>query len=80
MGISAITRNFQITLPKDVREHLRIKEGDRVFVDVDEDGKIILNIVKKSPVDESFGIWKGEMGGIEYTRKLRREWVARTEG
>jgi AbrB family looped-hinge helix DNA binding protein len=80
MGISAVTRNFQVTLPKDVRERLRIKEGDKVFVDVDEDGKITLDIVKKSPVDESFGIWKEEMEGVEYTRRLRQEWAARTEG
>jgi len=80
MGISAVTRNFQVTLPKDVRERLRIKEGDKVFVDVDEDGRITLDIVKKSPVDESFGIWEGEMEGMEYTRKLRQEWTARTEG
>jgi len=80
MGISAVTRNFQVTLHKDVRERLRIKEGDKVFVDVDEDGKITLDIVKKSPVDESFGIWKEEMEGVEYTRRLRQEWAARTEG
>ncbi|MEE8403004.1 MAG: AbrB/MazE/SpoVT family DNA-binding domain-containing protein [Candidatus Hydrothermarchaeaceae archaeon] len=75
MGISAVTRNFQVTLPRDVRERMRIKEGDKVFVDVDEDGKITMDIVKKSPVDESFGIWKEEVEGIEYTRKLRQEWA-----
>lgn len=79
MGLSAVTRNFQVTLPKDVRERLRIKEGDRVFVDVDEDGKIVLDIVKKSPVDEYSGIWKKETEGVKYTRKLRREWAARAE-
>ena len=66
-------------MPKDVRERLRIKEGDRVFVDVAEDGKITIDIVKKSPVDESFGIWKEEVEGVEYTRKLRQEWAARAE-
>lgn len=75
MGISTITRNFQVTLPKDVRERLRIKEGDNVFVEVDDDGKITMDIVKKSPVDESFGIWREEVEGAEYTRKLRQEWA-----
>jgi AbrB family looped-hinge helix DNA binding protein len=79
MGISAVTRNFQVTLPKDVRERLRIKEGDRVFVEVDEDGKITIDIMKKSPVDESSGIWKKEAEGVKYTRKLRKDWAARSE-
>lgn len=36
-----------------------------------------MDIMKKSPVDESFGIWKDEVEGIEYTRKLRQEWATR---
>jgi AbrB family looped-hinge helix DNA binding protein len=79
MGISVVTRNFQVTLPKDVRERTKIKEGDKVFVDVNEEGEIILNPIKKSPTDESFGIWKGETEGVEYTEKLRKEWEARVE-
>lgn len=79
MGISIVTRNFQVTLPKDVRERSRIMEGDKILVDVDEEGRIVLNVLKKSPVEESFGIWKDEVEGIEYTRKLRREWRARAE-
>ncbi len=39
-----------------------------------------MDIVKKSPVDESFGIWKEEVEGIKYERKLRREWAAMAEG
>ena len=41
MGISKITRNYQITLPKDVRSIAGLKEGDEVMF-VIEDGKILI--------------------------------------
>lgn len=38
---SKITRRFQITLPKDVRERFKFEEGDLVLFVV-EDGKLLL--------------------------------------
>ena len=32
-----------------------------------------LEPVEKSPLEESFGIWTGEKGGIEYVNKIRDE-------
>ncbi|MEE8167392.1 MAG: AbrB/MazE/SpoVT family DNA-binding domain-containing protein, partial [Candidatus Hydrothermarchaeales archaeon] len=66
MGTSIVTRNYQITLPKDVRLLSKVKEGDQVLVGVDEKGKIILDVLKESPVDETFGIWKDEREGAAY--------------
>ncbi len=80
MGISVITRNFQVTLPKDVRELSKIEEGDKVIVEVDDAGRIVMNPLKKSPVDDSFGAWEGEVEGVKYTNALRGEWGARAEG
>jgi len=42
-----VTRNAQITIPKEVREKLGIKEGDRVNVSL-ENEKIVLKKVKPS--------------------------------
>jgi len=47
MGITKVTRNYQITIPSDVRKKLGIKVGDVLLVDV-EDGKIVL---KKSELE-----------------------------
>jgi len=47
MGLIKVTRNYQITIPSEVRKKLGIKVGDILVVDV-EDGKIVL---KKSDLE-----------------------------
>jgi len=41
MDIVVVTRKFQITLTKDVRNKLGIKEGDKI-VFIEKDGEIII--------------------------------------
>lgn len=80
MGITVVTRNYQITLPKDIRVVSNLQAGDQVLVDVDKEGRIILDVIKKSPVDDAFGIWKDEKEGVEYVKALRKGWGERPEG
>ena len=40
-----VTRKYQVTIPKRIREKLGIKIGDRLLVKI-EDGKIILELIK----------------------------------
>ncbi|GAB6103030.1 AbrB/MazE/SpoVT family DNA-binding domain-containing protein [Thermococcus atlanticus] len=47
MGLTKVTRNYQITIPSDVRRKLGIKVGDILLVEV-EDGKVVL---KKSKLE-----------------------------
>jgi AbrB family looped-hinge helix DNA binding protein len=42
MPSSTLTSKGQITLPKEVREHLHVKEGDRVDFVIDEAGHVVL--------------------------------------
>jgi len=42
LGVSKVTRKFQVTIPKTVRVLLEIQEGDLVVFELTEDGKIIL--------------------------------------
>lgn len=44
MAIVRVTRNSQITIPKEVREKVGIKEGDRVEVTVEGDRVVIRKI------------------------------------
>jgi antitoxin PrlF len=39
---SALTRKGQATIPKAIREHLRLKPGDRVKFFVHPDGSVVL--------------------------------------
>ena len=45
---SAITRKGQATIPKEIREHLHLKPGDRVKFFVHPDGSVVL--LPKLPV------------------------------
>jgi len=41
IDIVVVTRKFQITLTKDVRKKLKIKEGDKI-VFIEKDGEILI--------------------------------------
>jgi AbrB family looped-hinge helix DNA binding protein len=51
---SAITRKGQATIPKSIREHLRLKPGDRVKFFVHPDGSVVL--LPKLPASALRGI------------------------
>lgn len=77
MGISKITRNFQVTLPKDVRELKDFKVGEKVLFLVEGD-RIDIVKIDKNAVKEAAGLWVGmKKTGLSYERKLRKEWAKR---
>jgi antitoxin PrlF len=41
MPISKVNRNYQVTIPKDVRQKAKIERGDTVLVDYDEEQKTV---------------------------------------
>ncbi len=77
MGISKITRNFQITLPKDVREQKKFKVGDKVLFVV-EDESVELVKMNENAIRDAAGIWSDlKESGVEYEKKLRSKWEKR---
>ena len=77
MGLSKVTRNFQVTIPKDVREVKRLKEGDRVLFAIDGE-RVELHKVDEDVVSPAAGLWRNVKGtGLEYERKVRRGWAKR---
>lgn len=42
MSASTVTSKGQITLPKDIREHLNVGPGDRVDFVVEENGRVVV--------------------------------------
>ncbi len=77
MGIARVTRNFQVTIPKDVREVQGIKEGDKVIFSVDG-SKVEISKFKNNFVEEAFGVWKSKVEpGTNYVKKIRSEWKIR---
>jgi len=62
---AAITSKGQMTLPKPIREHLRVKPGDRVKFFIHPDGTVVL--LPKVPVTALRGIlkWQGRPASLE---------------
>lgn len=69
-----ISPQGQLTLPRRLRERLRVRPGSRIAVVVTDDGS--LHVSNKSPIEKHFGtmpnLWTTEgQDAAEYTRKLR---------
>jgi antitoxin PrlF len=59
---SAITVKGQATIPKAIREHLRLKPGDRVKFFIHPDGSVVL--LPKLPASALRGIVKPRRGRV----------------
>ncbi|MBU1199721.1 MAG: AbrB/MazE/SpoVT family DNA-binding domain-containing protein [Nanoarchaeota archaeon] len=78
MGTVVVTRNYQITISKDIREQLDISIGEKMISNIDENGEIKIKKINKSPVEAAFGMWKRmKITGKEYEDKIRKEWGER---
>ena len=51
-------------IPKEIREKLNLKEGSKVEINLEKDGRIIIN-VKRLTVDDIYGIAGKESVKIE---------------
>ena len=59
MEIAKLSSKGQITLPKEIREKLNLKEGDKV-VFIEKEGKIIMAKSSESVINEMREAMKGE--------------------
>ncbi len=77
MGISKVTRNFQITIPRDVREARNVHVGDRMVFIVKEDCVDLVKLDDQALADAA-GLWSDFKGSsVDHVRKMRREWARR---
>lgn len=76
MGISKITRNFQVALPRDVRELKRFKVGDKVLFVVEGEHVGIIKMDKEI-IGAAAGLWDIKEDGLSYVRRIRNEWEKR---
>jgi len=68
-----VTRNYQVTIPEDVRRKLGIEEGD--YVSIETWGKTLAVIKRVVPVEDLAGAWDEEMDKMmEDVRKLWKTW------
>jgi AbrB family looped-hinge helix DNA binding protein len=53
--IVTIDKKGRLVTPKEIREKLNFKEGGKVNVNLEKDGRIVIN-VKKLTVDDIYGV------------------------
>ena len=76
MGISKITRNYQIIIPKYVRELKGLREGDSIIFFL-EGNKVEIIKADKNIIQEATGIWETKEIGVEYEDRIRKGWKRR---
>lgn len=79
MGIAKVTRNYQVTIPKDVRRIHDIKIGDTVLFALEGDKIHFMNMDRQKILQEIAGSWKDEIKGssIAYVKDIRLGWNKR---
>lgn len=58
MASSTLTSKGQITIPREVRDRLGLREGDRVVFQFDEHGNLLLRQENQSPLGRLPGLLK----------------------
>lgn len=79
MGIAKVTRNYQVTIPKDVRTLQNIRVGDTVLFALEGSKVDFLKFNKDDVFKSAIGIWKDKESSVEYVRKIRRGWKKREQ-
>ena len=75
-----VTRNYQITIPEDVRKRVKFNEGDTVEVDALDSQQVIIR--RLIPLDELNGAWADDQSidiAMQEVKKLWKSWKAPKE-
>ena len=80
MSMTKVTRNYQITVPRDIREMANIKEGDKLVITM-ENNEIKMKKFDENIFKRAFGSWKsaGINDSVKYVRGIRKEWEHRAK-
>ena len=78
MGMTKVTRNFQITLPKDARRVVGIRVGDNLLLSPTADGFVIKKF-EEDVVKAAAGSWKMVKDSVKYVREMRAEYEKRAK-
>ena len=77
MSLSKITRNFQVTIPRDIREINDFHVGDKIIFMMDGE-RVEITKAKKDTIRAAAGLWSDiKETGVEYERRLRKVWGKR---
>ena len=75
IGISSVSEKGQVTIPKEIRDYLGVKTGDKVIFLIEDDKVILVKAGAKRVADvlRRQRPWKVEH--VEFQLGLRKEWI-----
>jgi antitoxin PrlF len=77
MGSTTLTSKGQVTLPKEIRDRLALRQGDRLRVAVDADGRVTLDREREPQVEDLYGLLRRLAGSQPATVAEMRAAVRR---
>jgi AbrB family looped-hinge helix DNA binding protein len=76
--VGTVSTKGQVTIPKDVREALRIRPGDKVLFDLTGGDRATVRKAEPARLTEILDrLGPSKETGVEFQRRLRREWSRR---
>jgi AbrB family looped-hinge helix DNA binding protein len=76
---ATLTSKGQLTVPKEIRERLGLRVGDRLVFELLEEGSVRLEVERRRTLGELKGSLpaRGRYPGKEAEREAARDWVVR---
>lgn len=56
MSTSTLTSEGQVTIPKEIRDRLGLKEGDQLDIELDDQGRVVLRPASGDPLGRLPGL------------------------
>lgn len=69
---ATIGTKYQIVIPKEIRQQLKIKPGSKLNVDALDEQTIELRVVPKNWSDQNYGALKKYWQGIDMTEEVEK--------
>ncbi|OGE64803.1 hypothetical protein A3I48_01580 [Candidatus Daviesbacteria bacterium RIFCSPLOWO2_02_FULL_36_7] len=69
---ATVGTKYQIVIPKEIRQQLKIKQGSKLNVDVLDEHTIELRVVPKNWSDQNYGALKKYWQGINMTEEVEK--------
>ena len=77
VSIGSVTSKGQVTIPKEVRDKLGLRSGDKVVFSI-ENGEATIRKVKQERLTTLLGRQEAwEVESVGFQRRLRKEWASR---
>lgn len=69
---ATIGSKYQIVIPKQVRQEMKIKPGDKLYIDAKDEGTITLVVAPKNWAEKNLGALKKYWKGINMTEEVEK--------